>query len=140
MLSALESVDSCKYEIRLGGPIGVTSQLQCGQALSDEVADFCQNIFAAGGAVLTGAGGGRFVYDLRKRFDLFCKIVLTKTFDELSNVSRMKPEYVRNVDYVLIRENTSGIYQGKWQEESTPAEGRLARHEFSYSEKEVGAF
>ena len=45
-----------------------------GRALTDEVAEFCGEIFQSGGAVLCGPGGGRFVYDMRRRFDLFCKI------------------------------------------------------------------
>jgi 3-isopropylmalate dehydrogenase len=37
------------------------------------------------------------------------------------------------VDIVFVRENTGGIYQGRWSESTTPS-GRQAEHTFGYSE------
>ena len=74
ILRAVERNSHHRFEVREGGDIGVLSEERLGAALSSDVADFCSAVFASGGAVLCGPGGGRFVYDLRARFDLFCKL------------------------------------------------------------------
>src|SRR5262245_3590585 len=72
VLDALESVTPLRTLRRCGGEIGLRADGE--GALTDDVAAFCQQIFDDGGALLCGPGGGRFVYDLRRRFDLFCKL------------------------------------------------------------------
>jgi 3-isopropylmalate dehydrogenase len=74
VLSAVESAGGARFEVRTGGPIGREAEVLSGRTLTEEVASFCADLFGAGGAILAGPGGGRFVYDLRRRFDLFCKI------------------------------------------------------------------
>ena len=74
VLAAVEASLGHRFEVRSGGAIGDEAESLGGRALSDEVVEFCDKVFADGGAVLAGPGGGRFVYDLRKRFDLFCKL------------------------------------------------------------------
>ena len=56
------------------GRSGAPRRRRAGRALTEDVCGFCDEVFERGGAVLAGPGGGRFVYDLRRRFDLFCKI------------------------------------------------------------------
>ncbi len=102
----------------------------------EEAAAFCAETFAAGGVILSGPFGGRFVYDLRRRFDLFCKLSPLKPSPALRAASRLRPEYLAGVDILIVRENTAGVYQGRWSESSGPA-GRLAEHCFSYGEEEV---
>lgn len=137
VLKAVEHISNATFEVRFGGPIGNEAESKHGKSLSGEVVEFCQNVFSHGGVVLSGPGGGRFVYDLRKEFDLFCKLNPLKVTSELSSSGRLKPKYLQNVDILLIRENSSGIYQGGWEETHTPAEGRRAEHSFSYTEKQV---
>ena len=75
-LALLEQLMTCtsrRFELRRGGDIGKSALAAHGCSLSDEVAEFCRNVFADGGAILCGPGGERFVYELRARFDLFCK-------------------------------------------------------------------
>ena len=136
VLSAVESATGRKFKIEFGAPIGREAERGGGKVLPDEVIEFCRGIFARGGAVLNGPGGGRYVYDLRRVFDLFCKLSPLKVSDELAAANRMKPEHVRGVDILMVRENASGLYQGKWTEARTPG-GRVAEHCFSYSEAEV---
>ncbi len=136
VLSAVESISHSKFDVRFGGPIGLPSESHFGKVLCDNVIDFCRDIFSEGGVVLSGPGGGRFVYDLRKQFDLFCKLVPLTVFNELSEANRIKQKYTHSVDIILIRENLSGIYQGYWQEVLLN-EGRRAEHSFFYTEKEV---
>jgi 3-isopropylmalate dehydrogenase len=137
VLSALESTGQNCFEVGFGGPIGRESESQCGKPLSEEVVKFCREVFSQRGAILCGPAGGRFVYDLRKHFDLFCKISPLKVADELIHAAHIKPSYLRNVDILLIRENVSGIYQGHWKEMATQSEGRRAEQTFFYTEMEV---
>lgn len=137
VFKALERISPATFEISFGGPIGNEAESKHGKSLSGEVTEFCQNVFSQGGVVLAGPGGGRFVYDLRKQFDLFCKLNPLKVTAELVSFGRLKPEYLQNVDILLIRENVSGIYQGDWNETLSPDEGRKAEQSFYYTEKQV---
>jgi 3-isopropylmalate dehydrogenase len=137
VLRALESTGRHNFEVSFGGPIGTEAESRYGEPLPNEVVEFCRSVFSQGGAILAGPGGGRFVYDLRKRFDLFCKLSPLRASDELIDASRIKSDYIRGVDILLVRENTSGIYQGRWNEISTPGEGRKAEQSFFYTEKQV---
>jgi len=136
VLSAVTSVTGRKFNIEYGAPIGREAERGGGKVLPDEVIEFCRGIFGRGGAVLNGPGGGRYVYDLRRVFDLFCKLSPIKVSHELAGANRLKPEHVRGVDILMVRENASGLYQGKWTETRT-ARGRVAEHCFSYSETDV---
>jgi len=137
VLSALESVTQRSFDLRFGGPIGTAAESLCGTPLSDDVTSFCREVFSQGGAILAGPGGGRFVYDLRREFDLFCKLSPLKVSGALVTATRLKPEFLRGVDILLVRENIAGVYQGQWSETQIPAEGRRAEHSFHYSEKQV---
>jgi len=137
VLSALESIGKNKFKVAFGGLIGTEAESECGKPLSDEVLEFCRTVFSEKGAILSGPGGGRFVYDLRREFDLFCKISPIKTSPELSRAVHIKSAYLKNVDILLIRENASGIYQGSWNEMPTKSEGMRAEQSFFYTEKQV---
>jgi len=88
-------------------------------------------------AVLSGPGGGRYVYDLRKHFDLFCKLNPLCPHKALCHVGPLKPEYTDGVDIILIRENVGGIYQGKWTQQTNSVGQKSAAHRFSYTIEEV---
>jgi len=137
VLAAIESVCPHRFEVREGGLIGREAEERCGRALSDEVMSFCRDLFDHKGALLCGPGGGRFVYNLRKQFDLFCKLSPLRATPELFDATRLKPDVVRNADILLVRENVAGIYQGHWSESQSTAEGRRAEQSFAYSEREV---
>lgn len=136
VLSAVESVSGEKFEVEFGAAIGRDAERECGKVLPTEVIDFCGRIFSRGGAILNGPGGGRYVYELRREFGLFCKLSPLKVQEVLCGANRLKPEHVRGVDILMVRENSSGLYQGAWQSREASS-GRLAGHSFSYSEEEV---
>lgn len=102
----------------------------------EAAADFCAATFREGGAILTGPFGGRFVYDLRRRFDLYCKLSPLRPSRALRGASRLKPEFIDGTDILVVRENAGGIYQGRWTERMT-TEGRVAEHSFGYAEPDV---
>ena len=140
VLAAVVEATGLRVEIRRGGVIGREAERATGAALSREVTDFCQQIFADGGAILSGPGGGRYVYDLRKHFDLFLKLSPLRQALGLAEVSRLKSDALHETDIVIARENTGGIYQGTWSEETTALRGRLAGHHVEYSEFQVRRF
>jgi len=136
VLKSVEQVLNLKFEIRHGGLIGEDAIAEYGQWLPEDTVDFCADIFQCGGAILNGPGGGRYVYDLRRRFDLFCKFVPVQPPPELARAGKISPEFLKNVDMLIVRDNTGGIYQGQWGDRATD-KGRVAEHSFSYSESEV---
>lgn len=93
-----------------------------GTPLTDEAMDKAQNA----DAVLFGAVGGP-QYDnlgwdarpeagllrLRKEMDLFANLRPAVTFDALLDASTLKPEVVRGLDIMIVRELTAGVYFGE---------------------------
>ena len=137
VLAAVESSNGARFEIRTGGPIGKDAERLSGRPLTEEVAAFCDSVFATGGAVLAGPGGGRFVYDLRRRFDLFCKLSPVRPIEPLLEAGRLKAKVVAGADVLVVRENAGGEYLGEWLETSEGREGRVCVHSYRYSERQV---
>ena len=136
VLRSVEQALNLKFEIRHGGLIGEAAIAEHGQWLPEATADFCADIFHHGGAILNGPGGGRYVYDLRRRFDLFCKFVPVRPLPELARAGKIAPQFLKQVDMLIIRDNTGGVYQGQWSDRPTD-KGRVAEHSFTYNENEV---
>jgi 3-isopropylmalate dehydrogenase len=131
-LDALESVHPIKFD----RVVGNHSASHDGNLTNEETA-FCRDIFDRGGVLFCGPRGGRFVYDLRRQFDLFCKLVPIRPLHALHNFTQFKPHVLRGVDILIVRDNAGGVYQGQWQDRIDPAAGRLSEHRFCYSEKQV---
>jgi 3-isopropylmalate dehydrogenase len=130
------SEGGARFDVTTGGPIGRDAELATGRPLTAEVEAFCADAFAAGGAVLAGAGGGRFVYDLRRRFELYCKISPLQPREPLREAGRLKPEAISGADVLIVRENAGGEYLGSWGE-SRDERGRVCHHAFEYDEGRV---
>lgn len=140
VLRGLEPAGGHPVKVERGGPIGLTAERTTGSALPDETASFCKQVFARGGAILTGAGGGRYVYDLRTRFDLFLKLVPVVSRFGLPEASPLRPDAIRKVDLLLVRENLGGIYQGTSEQNLDGSGGRTIRHSFETSESNLRRF
>lgn len=97
-----------------GGEIGVPAQRASGRALSDQIISFCEEIFAQHGAVFCGPGGGRFVYETRQKFDLYCKFTPLCPVPALADTGALSSAARSGVDIVMVRENTGGTYLGAW--------------------------
>jgi isocitrate/isopropylmalate dehydrogenase len=65
VLAALDASCRTGFEVRHGGPIGIEAEATFGRPLTEEVTAFCEDVFTAGGAVLSGPGGGQFAMLLR---------------------------------------------------------------------------
>ena len=125
-----------RFEVRTGGKIGLEAQRESGRTLTPQVMGFCEEIFAGGGALLCGPGGGRFVYELRAQFDLFCKLVPLVPLASLGHAGVLRAEARRDVDMLVVRENAGGLYLGEFGTEATPG-GVRAWHRFHYDERQV---
>jgi 3-isopropylmalate dehydrogenase len=136
VLRAVETATGNRFEILEGGPVGEEAEERFGTPLPESVIHFCRDIFERGGAVLSGPGGGRYVYELRRRFDLFCKFVPIRPCAELAQAGRIAASHLQNVDILIVRDNAAGVYQGEWGER-VAAEGRIAHHSFNYSESQA---
>jgi 3-isopropylmalate dehydrogenase len=132
-------LDQTGHSLRVeeGGLIGRQSEAVSGEVLPQEIVQFCESIFSRGGAILNGPGGGRYVYELRHQLQLFFKISPLQAKASLPEASRIKPSVLQNLDILVTRENTGGIYQGQWQKHS-PCQP--ARHTFEYSLHHVERF
>jgi 3-isopropylmalate dehydrogenase len=108
----------------------------CSNHLSRGVARFCEEIFARDGAILAGAAGGRFVYDMRRHFHLYYKLNPLRSYRELAGIVRIKTREA--VDILIVRENLGGLYQGKTVERIVCDSSEVS-HTFVQREEEVRA-
>jgi 3-isopropylmalate dehydrogenase len=101
-------------------------------------------------AVLLGAVGGpkwddpnakvrpeQALLTLRKELGLFANLRPVKVVPELIDAAPLKPDVLRGVDLLVVRELTGGIYFGKPSEERRTPEGREAVDTCIYSEAEI---
>jgi 3-isopropylmalate dehydrogenase len=136
MLGLLAGHCDRRFELHEGGLIGLPAKAIHGTSLSGEVTSFAEDLFAKGGAMFCGPGGDRFVYELRRQFNLYCKFTPLEPLPELRNAGSVRPEVAAATDIIAVRENMGGIYQGVWEEEGEPG-SRIARHRFDYREADV---
>jgi 3-isopropylmalate dehydrogenase len=101
-------------------------------------------------AVLLGAVGGpkwdnpratvrpeQALLGLRKGLGLFANVRPVRVFADLLDAAPLKPDVLRDVDLVVVRELTGGIYFGKPSEQRPGPEGREAVDTLIYSEVEI---
>ncbi|MFW6105589.1 MAG: 3-isopropylmalate dehydrogenase [Chloroflexota bacterium] len=117
-----------------------------GTALSDETIKMCKQC----DAVLLGAVGGSKWDDpqakihpedgllaLRKGLELFANLRPVKVFPMLVDSTNLKPEVVKGVDLMVVRELTGGLYFGQPKKQWRTPEGRQAVDTLAYSEAEI---
>ncbi len=106
----------------LDGLVGGASYDAFGKPLSDETLKLCDQ----SDAILLGAVGGSKwnnvdysvrpeagLLRLRKELDLFANLRPAIVFDALIDASTLKPEIVRGLDILIVRELTGGVYFGE---------------------------
>ncbi|MHA6258855.1 3-isopropylmalate dehydrogenase [Sporosarcina sp. CAU 1771] len=104
------------------GLIGGDAIDQLGKPLPEETVALCE----ASDAVLLGAVGGPQWHDtpselrpekgllaIRKHFDLFANLRPVKAVQSLLHASPLKEEVAKNVDLLIVRELTGGLYFGE---------------------------
>ncbi len=126
------------------GLIGGIAIDASGEALTAATLRMCRKCHA----VLMGAVGGPKWDDplnkvrpedgllaLRKELALFANLRPVKIFPMLVNSTTLKPEVVRGVDMVVVRELTGGLYFGKPKKRWVTSTGRKAVDSMLYSER-----
>jgi 3-isopropylmalate dehydrogenase len=147
-LKVLEAVGrrfNHSFEFR-EGLVGGAAIDAYGVALTDETLEMCRSC----DAVLLGAVGGPKWDDplakvrpedgllaLRKGLGLFANLRPVRVFPMLVDATALKPEVVRGVDLIFVRELTGGLYFGQPKKQWRTAEGRQAVDTMAYSEKEI---
>jgi isocitrate/isopropylmalate dehydrogenase len=116
VLNAVAESCGLDFCIRTGGDTGSLSAERTGQFLTDEVAEFCGEVFASGGAIMAGPAGGRFVYDMRVGSSLTTNPL--RSYPELRDVCRIKLP-AKPLDILVVRENLQDLYQGNSAEASS---------------------
>ena len=137
VLEAVADGSGRRFSVRTGGAIGLAAKATNGHELTPEVVSFCDEVFRAGGALLCGPGGGRFVYDLREKFHLFCKLVPLRPYPMLRGAGPLRSEAVADVDILVVRENVGGIYLGEPGERRDAGRLTEAHHRFRYDALQV---
>jgi 3-isopropylmalate dehydrogenase len=125
------------------GGVAIDTQ---GTALSPETLKMCKQC----DAVLLGAVGGSKWDDpqakihpedgllaLRKGLKLFANLRPVKVFPMLVDSANLKPEVIRGVDLMVVRELTGGLYFGRPKKQWRTAKGRQAVDTLAYSEAEI---
>jgi len=129
------------YEHALMGAIAID---KTGNPLPDETIKIC----LASDAILFGAiGDPKYDNDptaklrpeqgllkLRKELQLFANIRPVKTYVTLQHLTPLKPRILENVDFIIFRELTGGIYFG---DKTLSADGTVATDNCSYSVAEI---
>jgi 3-isopropylmalate dehydrogenase len=124
--------------------VGAGPLLATGNALPDETLAVCERAEA----ILLGAVGG-LQFDgkpveerpewallrMRKHFELYANVRPVRVFPGMESASSLKPELVRDLDLIVLRELTGGVYYGEHRYERLPK--RRAYDEMKYDEDEV---
>jgi 3-isopropylmalate dehydrogenase len=128
------------------GIVGGRSIDERGTAIDDDTL----NLVLGADAVLFGAVGGPKwddplarirpedgILKLRKTLGLFANLRPVKVFPQLIGTSPLREEILKEVDFVIVRELTGGLYFGKPKRRWKNARGRRAVDTLSYTEKEI---
>ena len=129
--------------IRLVGGAAIDAE---GTAVSKETLELCKKA----DAVLLGAVGGPKwddplakvrpedgLLEMRKSLGLFANLRPVKVFPMLVDSTNLKPEVIRGVDFIFVRELTGGLYFGKPKKRWQTEKGRMAVDSMLYSDKEI---
>ncbi|MEK5325215.1 3-isopropylmalate dehydrogenase [Aeribacillus sp. FSL M8-0254] len=128
------------------GLIGGEAIDKCGTPLPEETIELCRS----SDAVLLGAVGGpkwdknlpelrpeKGLLGIRKELDLFANIRPVQTYKALQEISPLKGEKIEDVDLVIVRELTSGLYFGKPSERIVSDGEEAAVDTLFYKRKEI---
>jgi 3-isopropylmalate dehydrogenase len=134
---------SFNLDNRLVGGVAIDAE---GVAVSKDTLKQCKK----SDAVLLGAVGGPKwddplarvrpedgLLELRKSLALFANLRPVKVFPMLVDSTNLKPEVIKGVDFIFVRELTGGLYFGRPKKRWQTAKGRRAVDSMAYSEQEI---
>ncbi len=128
------------------GLVGGVAIDETGEALPGDTLKMCRR----SDAVLLGAVGGPKWDDpqakvhpedgllaLRKGLGLFANLRPVRVSPMLVDSTNLKPEVVRGVDFIFVRELTGGLYFARPKRQWRTSRGRRATDTMTYSEQEI---
>jgi len=74
---------------------------------------------------------------IRKGMGLYANLRPVKVLPMLADNTNLKPDVVRGVDLIVVRELTGGLYYGKPKRRYTTSKGRRGVDTMTYSEQEI---
>ncbi len=74
---------------------------------------------------------------LRKSLGLFANLRPVAVMEQLVDSTPLKPEYIRGVDLIVVRELTGGLYFGEPSKQWTDDQGRVAVDTMQYRDFEI---
>ena len=134
---------SFNLNTRLVGGAAIDAE---GVAVSKDTLKLCKK----SDAVLLGAVGGPKwddplakvrpedgLLESRKGLGLFANLRPVKVFPVLVDSTNLKPEVIKGVDFIFVRELTGGLYFGRPKRRWQTSKGRRAVDSMAYSEQEI---
>lgn len=147
VLKSIEKIYGHEFEATFG-LIGGKAFEQEGSALPEKTLKMCKSC----DAVLLGCVGepkwedplisnrpefGYGLIRLRKELGLFANIRPVKLFHSLKDFTNIKPDIVKGIDFLIVRELAGGIYYSEPKRVWKTDEGRKAVDTLIYSEEEI---
>jgi 3-isopropylmalate dehydrogenase len=138
-----------------GHNLNAETALVGGAALDQEgvpISDQTMKLCADSDAILFGAVGlpkyddpnlptekrpEKALFTLRKDFELFANLRPVKNLPALQDASNLKPEVLKGVDMIVVRELIGGLYFGQPSKRYSDETGRKAVDTLPYSEQEI---
>jgi 3-isopropylmalate dehydrogenase len=128
------------------GLIGGVAIDETGTALPHDTLKMCQN---SDGILLAAVGGPKWddpkakvrpedgLLALRKGFGLFANLRPVKVSPFLVDSTNLKPDVIKGVDLIFVRELTGGLYFARPKRQWQTLHGRRATDSMTYSEQEI---
>ena len=145
ILEKVASMENCKIEL-LQGQIGGSAIDAMGDPLPKQTLDLAKECDAI---LLGGVGGPKWddlptekkpekgLLRIRQDLDLFANLRPALLFPSLVSASSLKPELVENLDILILRELTGGIYFGEPRGVELRNNERTGFNTLVYSEGEI---
>ena len=145
IIKSIEDVTGNKFDLEYG-IVGGESIDKFGVPLTEDTIKLIEN----SKAILFGAVGGPKwdnlesnlrpelgILNIRKRLDLYANLRPVKVFEALKESSPVKSSILKNVDILIIRELTSGLYFGEPKKQIEENSKRSAVDTMYYDEYEI---
>ena len=145
VLQAISKTFGRQFDLHYG-LVGGLAIDETGEALSADTLKMCKKC----NAVLLGAVGDPKWDDpqadvhpedgllaLRKGLGLFANLRPVKVFSTLVDGTNLKPEVIKGVDLIFVRELTGGLYFARPKRQWQTSRGRRATDSMTYSEQEI---
>ena len=145
ILEKVASMENCKIDL-LQGQIGGAAIDAMGDPLPKQTLDLAKECDAI---LLGGVGGPKWddlptekkpekgLLRIRQELDLFANLRPALLFPSLVSASSLKPELVENLDILILRELTGGIYFGEPRGVELRNNERTGFNTLVYSEGEI---